>query len=85
MPVPLHLGLIPVHTTFHLAGERQEMLVNELGGKAVARVLLGVLDVLVDQPLRLEPLIATLIRAGEGTQTDMVHVMMLEAPQSGIS
>jgi len=85
MPVPLHLGLIPVHTTFHLAGERQEMLVNELGGKTVTRVLLGGLDVLVDKLLRLEPLIAALIRAGEWPQTRVIHQVKLETSVSCIS
>jgi len=78
VPVPLHLGLIPVDTTLHLAGERQEMFVNEFGGKAVARVLLGGLDVLVDLILPIEPLVATCIRAGKGTQTTVVHQMQLE-------
>ena len=49
------------------------MLVNELRGKTVARMLLGSLDVQVDLVLGPEPLIAALIRAGEGTQTTMIH------------
>jgi len=84
VPVPLHLSLISVDTTFHLACERQEMLVNELGGKTVTSVLLGGLDVLVDLMLGPEPLIATRIRAGEGTQTSMVHQVKSEIPHSGI-
>jgi len=83
--VPLYLRLIPIDTTFHLTSERQEMLVNELGSQAVASVLLGSLDVLVDQVLRLEPLIAALIRAGEGAQASMIHLVQLEACFCGIS
>ena len=60
------------------------MLVNELGGKAVTRVLLGVLDVLVDQPLRLEPLVAARIRAGEGAQTTVIHQVKSEGLVCGI-
>ena len=54
------------------------MLVNELGGKAVARVLLGGLDVLVDLVLGPEPLITTLIGAGERSQTSVIHLVKLE-------
>ena len=49
------------------------MLVNELRSKAVTRVLLGGLDVLVDHRLLLEPLVTARIRAGEGSQTSMIH------------
>ena len=51
------------------------MLVNELGSQAVASMLLGSLDVVVDQVLRLEPLTAALIGAGERTLTSVVHQM----------
>ena len=61
------------------------MLVDELGGKAVTRVLLGGLDVLVDKRLGLEPLIATLIWAGERSQASMVHHMHLDSIVRGIS
>ena len=61
------------------------MLVNELGGKAVTRVLLGGLDVLVDKHLGLEPLITTLIRAGERSQTSVIHNVKFETIISGIS
>jgi len=48
VPVPLHLSLVPVHTPFHLAGEGQQILVNNLRSQAVASMLLGRLDVAVD-------------------------------------
>jgi len=78
VPIPLHLRLIPVDTTFHLAREGQEMPVNELGSKAVASMLLGSLDVVVDKVLRLEPLITALIGARERTLTSVIHQMELE-------
>ena len=62
----------------YLASERKEMLVNELGSQAVASMLLGSLDVVVDYVLRLEPLVAALIGAGEGTQASVIHQMILE-------
>ena len=55
------------------------MLVDELGGKAVTCVLLGGLDVQVDLPLRLEPLVAARIRAGEGAQTSVIQHVKLES------
>ena len=45
-----------VHNNY-LAGEGQEVLVDVLGSQAVAGVLLGILDVGVDELLRLEPLV----------------------------
>ena len=54
------------------------MLVNELGSQAVASMLLGSLDVVVDHVLRLEPLIAALIGAGERTLASVIHQMHLE-------
>ena len=63
----------------YLASERQEMLVNELGSKAVTSVLLGSLDMVVDTGLGLEPLLAALIGAGERAQTSVIHQMILES------
>ena len=60
------------------------MLVDKLRGKAVARVLLGGLDVLVDKLLGLEPLTTALIRAGEGTQTTVIHLVKFESTVAGI-
>ena len=54
------------------------MLVDELGSQAVTSVLLGSLDVVVDHVLRLEPLIAALIGAGERTRTSVIHQMVIE-------
>jgi len=85
VPVSLHLCLIPIDTSFRLASERQKMLVNELGSKAVPSMLLGSLDVVVDHVLRLEPLITALIRAGEGTQARVIHQVILETCVCGIS
>ena len=62
----------------YLTSERQEMLVDELGGKAVASMLLGSLDVVVDHVLGPEPLVAALIGAGERALTSVVHQMELE-------
>ena len=62
----------------YLASEGQEVLVDEFGSQAVASMLLGSLDVVVDQVLRLEPLTAALIGAGERTLTSVVHQMELE-------
>jgi len=78
VPVPLHLSLVPVDAAFHLASEGQEMLVDEFGGQAVASMLLGSLDVMVDPVLRLEPLVAALVRTGKGAQASVIHQMMLE-------
>ena len=61
------------------------MLVKELGSKAVPSMLLGSLDVVVDHVLGLEPLVAALIGAGEGTHTRVIHKMELETPVCGIS
>ena len=49
----------------HLAGERKQVLVDDLGGLAVPLVLLGRLDVPIHRCLRLEPLSAAFIGAGE--------------------
>jgi len=78
VPVPLHLSLVPVDAAFHLASEGQEMLVDEFGGQAVASMLLGSLDMMVDFPLDLEPLVAALIRAGEGAQAGVIHQMVVD-------
>ena len=66
------------HSKVYLAREGQEMPVNELGSKAVASMLLGSLDVVVDKVLRLEPLITALIGARERTLTSVIHQMELE-------
>ena len=50
----------------HLAGERKQVLVDDLGSLAVPLVLLGLLNVGVDITLRLEPLFAPLIGQGNG-------------------
>ena len=63
----------------HLAGERQQVLVDELGSLAVPLVLLGLLDVGVHLPLRLEPLSAALVRAGERSLAGVVHQVILQA------
>jgi len=73
MPIPLHLRLIPVNAPFRLAGEGQEILVNDLGSQAVASVLLGSLDVLVHQSLHLESLTTTFVGAGKGTLASVIH------------
>jgi len=78
VPVPLHLSLIPVGATCHLASEGQEVLVDEFGSQAVASMLLRSLDVMVDQALGLEPLTAALVRTGERTQTSVIHLVQLE-------
>jgi len=75
MPVPLHLRLIPVDTPFRLAGEGQQILVNDLGSQAVASMPLGSLDVLVHQTLRLESLTTTFIGAGEWALACVIHHM----------
>ena len=46
-------------STIYLASEGKEVIVDELGRQAVASVLLGSLDVAVDELLRLEPLVTT--------------------------
>ena len=64
--------------TIHLACERQQVLVNDLGGLAVPLVLLGLLDVLVNITLRLEPLSTSFIRAGERSLAGVVHQVILQ-------
>ena len=61
------------------------MLVDELGGETVTRMLLGGLDVQVDHGLRLEPLITALVWAGERSQASMVQQMHLGSIVRGIS
>ena len=62
----------------HLAGERQQVLVDDLGGLAVPLVLLGLLDVLVHELLRLEPLSTAFIRARERSLAGVVHQVILQ-------
>jgi len=83
MPVPLHLGLVPVDAPLRLASEGEEVLVDELGCQAVAGMLLGGLDVAVNVMLLLEFLVTTLIRAGEWTLACVVHHVPLEGAGSG--
>jgi len=85
MSVPLHLRLIAVDASFRLASEWKEILVEELGRQAVAGVLLGSLDVFVDKPLRLEPLAAALVRAGEWTLARVAHHVLLQSSSGGTS
>jgi len=85
MPVPLHLGLVPVDAPLRLASEGEEVLVDELGRQAVAGVLLGGLDVLVDKKLRLEPLVTTIVGAGEWTLACVVHLVQLQVSSTGKS
>ena len=61
----------------HLACERKEVLVDDLGGLAVPLVLLGLINVLVNITLRLEPLSTALIRARERSFAGVVHQMEL--------
>ena len=61
----------------HLAGERQQVLVIDLGSLAVPLVLLCLLDVLVHITLRLEPLFTALVRAGERSLSGVVHHVRL--------
>jgi len=82
VPVSLHLGLVPVDAPFRLASEGKEVIVDELGRQAVACVLLGGLDVLVHHRLCLEPLVTTLIGAGEWTLARVIHHVHLQ-PSSG--
>ena len=63
----------------HLAGERQQVLVDELGSLPVPLVLLGLLDVLVRQPLRLEPHSAALVRAGDQSLAGVCHHVPFQA------
>jgi len=78
--VALDLGLVAVDTTFHLAGEREQVLVDDLGGLTVPLVLLGPLDVLVHLSLRFEPISTALIRAGERPLFGVGHHVPLQAP-----
>jgi len=78
VPVPLHLGLVPVDTSVGLACEGQQILVDELGCEAMASVSLGFLDVHVNLPLRLEPLLATLVGTWEWSLSCVVHHVKLE-------
>ena len=63
----------------HLAGERKQVFVDDLGGLAVPLVLLGLLDVLVRLPLRLEPLSTSFIRARERSLAGVVHQVILQS------
>jgi len=85
MSVPLHLRLVTVDTSFHLASEWKEILVEELGREAVAGVLLGFLDVHVDLALRLEPIAAALVGAGEWTLARVIHLVQLQSMSVGES
>ena len=49
----------------YLASEGQQVFVDVLGSQAVSSVPLGLLDVCVAISLRLEPLWATLVGAGD--------------------
>ena len=64
----------------HLAGERQQVLVDDLGGIAVPLVLLVLLDMLIHISLRLEPVSAALVRAGKRSLAGVVHQVHLQAP-----
>ena len=57
----------------YLASERQQVFVDVFGSQAVSSVPLGPLDVRVDLPLRLEPLWATLVGAGDRTLSCVDH------------
>ena len=46
-------------STIYLASEGKEVIVDELGRQTVASMLLGCLDVEVDELLCLEPLVTT--------------------------
>jgi len=82
VPIALDLSLVAVDTTFHLACERKQILVDDLGGLAVPLVLLRLLNVGVDITLRLEPVSTALIRAGEWSLAGVVHHMRLQVPGS---
>ena len=60
----------------YLASEGQEVFVDVFGSQAVSSVPLGLLDVEVDLPLRLEPLWATLVGAGDRTLACVEHDML---------
>ena len=59
----------------YLASEGQQVLVDVLGSQAVSSVPLGLLDVLVAKGVRLEPLWATLVGAGDRTLSCVEHDM----------
>ena len=59
----------------YLASEGQQVLVDVFGSQAVSSVPLGLLDVGVAFFLRLEPLWATLVRAGDWTLSCVEHHM----------
>ena len=61
----------------HLTCERKQVLVNDLGGLAVPLVLLGLLDMLIHISLRLEPVSAALVRAGD-TLAGVGHQVILQ-------
>jgi len=84
VPVSLHLGLVTVDASFRLASEGKEVIVDELGSQAVASVLLGSLDMRVDEHLCLEPLVTTLVWAGEWTLACVVHHVQLEGSLGGL-
>jgi len=79
VPIALDLGLVAVDTSFHLACERKQVLVDDLGGLPVPLVLLGLLDVKVHELLRLKPLSTAFIRAGERALAGVVHEVELQA------
>jgi len=79
MPVPLHLRLIPVDAPFRLAGEGQQILVNDLGSQTVACMLLCSLDVVVHQILHLESLATTFVGARERTLASVIQHMILQS------
>ena len=133
VPVPFHLGLVPVDTTFHLnketlqtnndkhlfqkypyflyretkilgeevtqnchictilqtsfylASEGKQILVDVLGRKTVACMLLSLLDVPVHFPLRLKPVLAALIGAGERALACVIHLVLLQSMSGGES
>ena len=57
----------------YLASEGQQVFVDVLGSQAVSSMPLGTLDVSVAFCLRLEPLWATLVGAGDRTLTGVQH------------
>ena len=65
----------------HLASERKQVLVDDLGSLAVPLVLLGLLDVGVDITLRLEPVSTPLIRAEERSLPGVDHHVPLQVPR----
>ena len=63
--ITLLMSRVIINTNLHLACERKQVLVDDLGCLAVPLVLPGLLDVLVHLSLRLEPISTALIGAGE--------------------